>query len=73
MSIEPTEVVTWVKVERPVFDLFGILVSSLTFATLAAALAFGLGAALGAFFIWRNRRHSESELTSLQLGDSHGS
>ena len=69
MTIQPTEVVTWVKVERPVFDLFGILVSSLTFAALAVVLAFGLGGAFGAFLIWRNRRHSEMEFAPLHLDD----
>jgi len=72
LTIEPTEVVTWVKVERPVFDLWGILVSSLTFATLAAVLAFVLGAAFGAFLLWRNRRHSEADFAQLRLGDHGG-
>lgn len=71
MTIEPTEVVTWVKVERPVFDLFGILVSSLTFALLAVVVAMCLGGVFGLFLIRRNRTHADQSLPTLHLG--HGS
>ena len=72
MTIEPTEVVTWVKVERPVFDLFGILVSSLTFATLAVVVAMCLGGVFGLFLIRRNRAYAEQPLAALHLGNSSG-
>jgi len=61
-------------VERPVFDLGGVIVSSLTFAGLAALVAFVLGGGLGAWFILRHRRESEGESGTLQLGiDPHRS
>ena len=47
--------VTWVKVPKPTFDLAGVLISSLSLAGICAAIAFGLGALLGATLIFRTR------------------
>jgi hypothetical protein len=55
MSLEPA--VTWIKVDKPSFDLVGVVLGSfkLTGALLLAALV--LGAALGiALFLSRRRR-----------------
>jgi len=57
-----------VKVERPVFDLGGVIVSSLTFAGIAAVAALVLGGGLGVWFILRHRRESDGESGTLQLG-----
>lgn len=48
--------VTWIKVEKPVFDLVGVVLYSLGLAGICAALSFGLGIALGVSFIVRARR-----------------
>jgi hypothetical protein len=48
--------ITWVKVERPVFDLGGVILSSLGIAGLCAALALVFGSALGALLIGRTLR-----------------
>ncbi len=50
------ERVTWVKVDRPTFDLAGVLISSLSLAGICAGIAFGLGALLGATLIFRSRQ-----------------
>lgn len=50
------ESVTWIKVDRPTFDLVGVVLSSLGLAGICAAVAFGLGAALGVGLIVRGRR-----------------
>jgi hypothetical protein len=48
--------ITWVKVDRPVFDLVGVVLSSLGLAGICAGVALGLGTALGISFIVRARR-----------------
>jgi hypothetical protein len=50
------ENITWVKVDRPVFDLVGVVLSSLGLAGICAGVALGLGTVLGIGFIVRNRR-----------------
>ena len=51
--------VTWIKVEKPVFDLVGVVLNSLGLAAICAGIAFALGLALGFAFIARRRRQSE--------------
>ena len=48
--------ITWVKVDRPVFDLVGVVLSSLGLAGICAGVALGLGTILGIGFIVRGRR-----------------
>lgn len=48
--------VTWVRVEKPVFDLAGILVSSLGITGICIAVAVSLGAAWGAWLVRRSAR-----------------
>jgi hypothetical protein len=48
--------VTWVKVDKPVFDLGGVILSSLGFAGMCAAGALVLGICLGVFLIRRRLR-----------------
>jgi hypothetical protein len=50
------QAITWVKVDRPVFDLVGVVLSSLGLAGICAGVALGLGTALGIGFIVRARR-----------------
>jgi hypothetical protein len=47
----------YVRVERPVFDLVGVVLSSLGLAGICAATALVLGIALGVSVILRRRRH----------------
>ncbi|HET7291450.1 MAG TPA: hypothetical protein VFM88_03400 [Vicinamibacteria bacterium] len=47
--------VTWVKVEKPVFDLPGVILSSLGIAGLCALASILLGSLLGAVLIRRAR------------------
>jgi hypothetical protein len=61
------EVVTWVRVERPVFDLVGVLVSSLTLTVIMVGIGFVLGAGLGGLLILRSRRNAD-RVATLRLG-----
>jgi hypothetical protein len=64
----PPGSVTWVKVERPVFDLVGVLVSSLSLAGILAGLALFLGSLAGLVIIrHRRRREGEAGLLALRL------
>ena len=70
MSGAVTETITWVKVEKPVFDLAGVLINSLGLATLCAALACLCGSILGGIFIaraLRRRRLGEDAPLALDL------
>jgi hypothetical protein len=53
------ENVTWIKVEKPVFDLVGVVLYSLGLAGLCALIALALGSALGVVFIVRSRRRPQ--------------
>jgi hypothetical protein len=69
MIPQALETVTWIKVEKPVFDLVGVVLSSLGLAFICAGVSFVLGLALGAFFVARRRRQALawSEEISLHL------
>ena len=51
------ESVTWIKVQKPVFDLVGVVLSSFALAGVCVLVALALGATLGLGFILRNRRN----------------
>jgi hypothetical protein len=57
----PPEVVTWIKVEKPVFDLFGVFVSSLTFTSLLVLFSLVVGGAFGLLRILRFQRTPPAE------------
>jgi hypothetical protein len=48
--------VTWIKVEHPQFDLFGVLVSSLQMTGGLLVLALVFGSIFGLVLLWRRRR-----------------
>jgi hypothetical protein len=51
--------VIWVPVQRPTFDLVGVVLSSFGIAGICAAVALVLGIGLGVLFIRRARRHAD--------------
>jgi hypothetical protein len=50
------ESVTWIKVQKPTFDLVGVVLGSFALAGVLLLVALALGAALGIAFILRRRR-----------------
>jgi hypothetical protein len=68
-SLLAAQTVTWIKVERPVFDLVGVVLYSLGLAGICALVALTLGLALGLVFIVRGRRRPSETWAdrSLQL------
>jgi hypothetical protein len=52
------ESVTWVKVERPSFDLAGVLISSLQITGGLLIVALVLGTVFGLTLVWRRRKQS---------------
>jgi hypothetical protein len=54
--IPPPGDITWIKVERPVFDLVGVVLSSFKIAGLVAGVSLLLGGLLGIGLILRHRR-----------------
>jgi hypothetical protein len=62
------QAVTWVRVEKPVFDLAGVLVSSLEMSLICAAVALLFGSLLGAALIRRAAHRQAGELRAGSLG-----
>lgn len=52
--------ITWIRVEKPSFDLAGVLISSITFSLILVAIALLLGGGLGYLFIRRHKRAMEA-------------
>ena len=50
------ESITWVKVQKPTFDLVGVVLGSFVLAGVCVLVALALGGALGLGFILRHRR-----------------
>lgn len=64
--------VTWIRVEKPVFDLVGVVLSSFKLAGLLLLAAFAVGALAGLVLILRRRAHppaSPLEAASLRLNE----
>jgi hypothetical protein len=60
--------VTWIKVERPTFDLAGVLLSSLQITGGLLVIALVLGTVFGLTLAWRRRRQVSSlDPVSLRL------
>jgi hypothetical protein len=64
--------VNWVHVQKPTFDLVGVVLSSFGIAGICAAVALTLGIALGIFLIVRARRQADPlhGRTTLRLAES---
>ena len=48
--------ITWIKIQKPTFDLVGVVISSFAIAGVCVVVALALGSVLGLGFILRNRR-----------------
>ena len=59
--------ITWIKVERPTFDLVGVLVSSFELTGLLLLFAVALGLLLGLSLILRRRRSGLPALDAISL------
>jgi len=69
MIWQDAQAVTWIKVEKPAFDVVGVVLGSLGLAGLLAAGALLLGSLFGFLLIRRGRRAERLpvERVSLQL------
>lgn len=65
MTLEP--VVTWIKVDKPTFDLVGVVLGSFKLAGVLLVVALVLGIALGAALILSRRRRAAPPLDDLSL------
>ncbi len=65
LSLEP--VVTWIKVEKPTFDLVGVVLGSFQLAGILLVLALGLGLLLGGALVRSRRRAAETPIESVSL------
>ena len=50
------ETVTWIKVQKPTFDLVGVVLGSFALAGVCVLVALALGGVLGLGFILRSQR-----------------
>jgi hypothetical protein len=64
LALEP--IVTWIKVEKPTFDLVGVVLGSFRLAGVLLLLALGLGLLLGGALL-RSRRRTATPLESVSL------
>lgn len=65
LQLEP--LVTWIKVEKPSFDLVGVVLSSFRLAGILLLLALGLGLLLGGALLRARRRSGVTPLDSVSL------
>jgi hypothetical protein len=68
LMVEPA--VTWIKVEKPTFDLVGVVLGSFRLAGVLLVVAFALGVFFGLALIRSRRRlqHPPMDEVSLHLG-----
>lgn len=71
MILLVVESITWIKVEKPAFDLVGLILGALNLTGALAAAALVLGVLLGAAFI-RRRAQERPGSTSLHLDPTPG-
>ena len=65
------ETITWVKVQKPTFDLVGVVLGSFVLAGVCVLVALALGGILGFGFILRNRRLPPREVVSWGVLAAH--
>jgi len=59
--------ITWIKVEKPSFDLVGVVLGSFKLAGILLAVAFVLGCVFGAGLILSRRRAAPGPLDDVSL------
>jgi len=59
--------VTWIKVQKPVFDLTGVVLGSFRLAGILLFLALALGLLFGAALVRSRRRSQETPLEAVSL------
>lgn len=59
--------VTWIKVEKPTFDLVGVVLGSFKLAGILLVVAFALGVVFGLSLIFSRRRLSRPPLDDVSL------
>jgi hypothetical protein len=59
--------ITWIKVEKPTFDLLGLVLGSFRLAGALLLVALVLGVALGCFLILSRRRPAPPPLDDVSL------
>ena len=64
LALEP--IVTWIKVDKPTFDLVGVVLGSFRLAGILLLLALGLGLLLGGALL-RSRRRTATPIESVSL------
>jgi hypothetical protein len=65
LSLQPA--VTWIKVEKPTFDLVGVVLGSFRLAGVLLVLALGLGLLLGAALLRSRRRQRLTPIEAVSL------
>jgi hypothetical protein len=65
LILRAVENITWIKVEKPSFDIIGLVLGALTLTGVLAVGAFVLGVVLGVTFIRRRARRPQP--TTLHL------
>ncbi len=65
------QAVTWIKVEKPSFDLIGVVLGSFKLAGLILLVAFVLGALVGAALVLARRRPARPALDDVSLHLDH--
>ena len=65
LSLAP--IVTWIKVEKPSFDLVGVVLGSFRLAGILLLLALSLGLLLGGLLLRSRRRAAETPIESVSL------
>ena len=71
MIFAATQTITWIRVEKPTFDLIGVVLGSLALAGTLVVLACLLGLAFAIILIRRTTRHSPTSLETLSLHLDH--
>ena len=65
LSLEP--IVTWIKVEKPSFDLVGVVLGSFRLAGILLVLALAMGLLLGAALLRSRRRAGATPIETVSL------
>ena len=62
-----TQTITWIQVEKPTFDLVGVVLGALGLAGFLAAVALVLGTVFGIGLILRHRQETTSPVDPVSL------